>query len=143
MSVFVFNYDFSGNWKKGQHVTCEIREDGVLVDNVALIDFDRLIEVGFFLNIEPKAVGVSINGTFVYDREMSAGDIVQHYNGGLYKILAYGTHTETLEAMVVYQSLSDRRVWVRSYLEFASPIDKYTHPEALHPYRFVKVKIND
>ena len=81
MSVFVFNYDFSDKWKKGQHVTCEIREDGVFVDNTDLIEFDRLIEAGFFLDIEPKVVGVSINSTFVYDREMSAGDIVQHYNG--------------------------------------------------------------
>ncbi len=38
----------------------------------------------------------------------------RHYKGGLYEVIALARHSETLEDMVVYRSLTDpQKVWVR------------------------------
>ncbi len=37
----------------------------------------------------------------------------RHYKGGLYEAVAAAKHSETLEAMVVYRSLTDGGYWVR------------------------------
>ena len=37
---FRFNEDFANNWKSGQIVTCEEKEEGYLVDKVTLIEKD-------------------------------------------------------------------------------------------------------
>lgn len=80
-----------------------------------------------------------------YDRNFQAGDLVQHFKGGLYKIISIATHTETEEPMVVYQSLQGEnqgRVWVRPYEMFCSPVDKIKYPKAESLYRMTKVKEN-
>ncbi len=38
--IFRFNEDFANNWKSGQIVTCEEKEEGYLVDKVTLIEKD-------------------------------------------------------------------------------------------------------
>lgn len=38
--------------------------------------------------------------------------------GGLYKVLAVGTHVDTKELLVVYAAIKDGAVWVRTYDEF-------------------------
>lgn len=38
--------------------------------------------------------------------------------GGLYKIVRIATLESNLETMVVYESLSDGKTWVRPYVEF-------------------------
>lgn len=80
--------------------------------------------------------------TFSYDRDFQPGDIVKHFKGGLYKIIDFGTNTETDEKMVVYQSLKDQRVWIREYDMFTSVVDRLKYINFLQPYRFIKVKIN-
>lgn len=77
--------------------------------------------------------------TFSYDRDFQPGDIVEHFKGNLYKIVAFGTNTETEEKMVVYQSLKDQKIWIRGYDMFTSQVDR---SKSLQPYRFIKVKIN-
>ena len=38
----------------------------------------------------------------------------KHYKGNEYKVLSVATHSETLESMVVYQALYNKKdVWVR------------------------------
>ena len=40
--------------------------------------------------------------------------VYKHYKGNFYKVLAVGKHTETLDELVVYQSLyGDHQVWGR------------------------------
>ena len=78
---------------------------------------------------------------FVYDRDFKPGDTVQHFKGGFYKIVAIGTNTETEEKMVVYQSLKDKRVWIRPYEMFISKVDREKYPNADQSYRLIKVKI--
>lgn len=46
-------------------------------------------------------------------QEITVGKIYKHYKGNLYKIIAIGKHSETLEEMIVYQSVKDGQVWIR------------------------------
>ena len=56
MADFRFNEDFANNWKSGQIVTCEEKEDGYLVDKVVLIEKDELLKHGEFItmNVESR-----------------------------------------------------------------------------------------
>ena len=46
-------------------------------------------------------------------QEIEIGKIYRHYKGNRYKVLGIGKHSETLEEMIVYQSLKDGEIWVR------------------------------
>lgn len=145
MTEFRFNEDFANNWKSGQIVTCEEKEDGYLIDNVVLIKKDELLKHGEFITMNIEILGhMQSNGVddlFMYDRDFQPGDTVQHFKGGFYKIIAIGTNTETEEKMVVYQSLKDKRVWIRPYDMFISEVNREKYSNTYQPYRFIKVKI--
>lgn len=145
MSQFRFNEDFANNWKSGQIVTCEEKENDYLVDNVALIEKEELLKHGEFITMNVEILGhMESNGVddlFMYDRDFQPGDTVQHFKGGFYKIVAIGTNTETEEKMVVYRSLKDQRVWIRPYDMFISKVDREKYPNADQSYRFIKVRI--
>lgn len=145
MTEFRFNEDFANNWKSGQIVTCEEKEDGYLIDNVVLIKKDELLKHGEFITMNIEILGhMQSNGVddlFMYDRDFQPGDTVQHFKGGFYKIVAIGTNTETEEKMVVYQSLKDKRVWIRPYDMFISEVNREKYSNTYQPYRFIKVKI--
>lgn len=145
MADFRFNEDFANNWKSGQIATCEEKEDGYLIDKVALIKRDELLKHGEFITMNVQILGhIQSNGVddlFMYDRDFQPGDTVQHFIGGFYKIVAIGTNTETEEKMVAYQSLKDKRVWIRPYDMFISKVDREKYPNAYQPYRLIKVRI--
>lgn len=145
MAEFRFNEDFANNWKPGQIVICEEKENSYLVDKVALIEKDELLKHGEFITVNVEILGhMETNGVddlFVYDRDFQPGDTVQHFKGGFYKIVAIGTNTETEEKMVGYQSLKDQRVWIRPYDMFISKVDREKYPNAYQPYRLIKVNI--
>ena len=46
-------------------------------------------------------------------QELTIGKTYRHYKGNLYKIIALGKHSETLEDMIIYQAVRDGKVWVR------------------------------
>lgn len=47
----------------------------------------------------------------------------RHFKGGMYKLLAIGQDSETLEPVVVYQALyGEGKVWVRPYDMFFETI---------------------
>lgn len=145
MIEFRFNEDFANNWKSGQIVTCEKKEDSYLIDKVAFIKKDELLKHGEFITMNVEILGhMESNGVddlFMFDRDFQPGDTVQHFKGGFYKIVAIGINTETEEKMVVYQSLKDKRVWIRPYEMFISKVDREKYPNAYQPYRLIKVKI--
>ena len=142
MSQFKFSEDFANNWKSGQIVICEEKEEGYLVDKMALIEKDELLKHGEFITMNVEILGhMQSNGVFMYNRDFKPGDTVQHFKGGFYKIVTIGTNTETEEKMVVYQSLKDQRVWIRPYDMFISKVDREKYPNAYQPYRLIKVKI--
>ena len=44
---------------------------------------------------------------------MSYGDLYRHYKGGIYKVITRAKNTETLEDLVVYQSMDTGEFWAR------------------------------
>ncbi len=50
--------------------------------------------------------------------------IYRHYKGGMYQVIAVATHSETLEPMVVYQSMKDGGYWVRPLSMWNDIIEK-------------------
>lgn len=46
-------------------------------------------------------------------QEILIGKTYRHYKGNLYKIINFAVHSETLEDMIVYQSLYDDKIWAR------------------------------
>lgn len=81
----------------------------------------------------------------------TVGEIVEHFKRDpiadkyttnyLYRIIAFATHTETRETLVVYQALyGDHEVYVRPYDMFASKVDKNKYPDAKAVYRLSKFR---
>lgn len=46
-------------------------------------------------------------------QKIEIGKTYKHYKGNIYKIIAIGKCSETLEDLIVYQSVKDSQVWVR------------------------------
>ena len=45
--------------------------------------------------------------------EITVGKAYKHYKGNIYKIIALAKHSETVEDMIVYQSVKNGDIWVR------------------------------
>lgn len=55
-------------------------------------------------------------------KELTYGDKLLHYKGGLYEYLYEGVHTESEEAVVVYKDKDDN-IWVRPKSMFFSEVE--------------------
>ena len=47
----------------------------------------------------------------------------RHYKGNMYKVIGLAKHSETLEDMVVYQSLETGAIWVRPAYMWSETVD--------------------
>lgn len=82
-------------------------------------------------------------------RDLAVGDIVRHFKREwvsentseyLYKILAFASHTETGEKLVIYQGMySPFKICARPYDMFMSKVDKKKYPDIKQEYRFEKI----
>lgn len=57
-------------------------------------------------------------------QEIKIGNKYRHYKGNIYKIIAFAKHSETVEDMIVYQSIENGDVWVRPKYMWNEIIDK-------------------
>lgn len=46
----------------------------------------------------------------------------QHYKGGQYQVLGIAKHSETLEELVIYQSLNNNLLWARTKKMFLETV---------------------
>ena len=62
--------------------------------------------------------------------------IYQHYKGGKYELLFVAEQTETKEAMVIYRSLKDNKVWSRPLTNWQEKVEQ----EEKECDRFVRIE---
>lgn len=70
-------------------------------------------------------------------RDPRPGDIYQHFKGNKYQVTAIAYDANTEEKCVVYQALyGEFRVFIRTYDEFISEVDRERYPQVKCRYRF-------
>lgn len=127
-------FEVEGTWYGGVHIT---GKTGVPIS----LDRDEYME----LDTEPQ-IPEEVN----IDRNIRAGDIVQHFKREwasectseyLYKVLAFARHTETGERLVIYQALYHPfQIFARPYEMFMSEVDREKYPDVKQHYRFEKTE---
>lgn len=81
-------------------------------------------------------------------RIFQPNDIVRHFKGNLYRIIAIARNTESKELEVIYESLysaddGERKVWARPYIMFEDKVDVEKYPDVMQEYRFEIVQMQN
>ena len=74
------------------------------------------------------------------EREIKVGGLYRHFKGTLYRVLAVAKHTETGEALVIYEARDGGTVYARPKEMFLSPVEREKYPDVEAEYRFEEEK---
>lgn len=127
-------FEISGTWYGGVHIA---GKTGIPVS----LDKEEYMELDTEPVIEDAKEAVT--------RDIHVGDIVRHFKREwvsadtseyLYKVLAFASHTETGERLVIYQGMySPFKICARPYDMFMSEVDREKYPDVKQKYRFEKL----
>ena len=128
-------FEIAGTWYGGVHIE---GKTGIPVS----LDKEEYTELDTEPVIEETKDAV--------ERDIHVGDIVRHFKREwvsedtseyLYKVLAFASHTETGERLVIYQALYEPfKVCARPYDMFMSEVDREKYPDVKQKYRFEKLE---
>ena len=128
-------FEIEGTWYGGVHIK---GKSGIPVS----LDKEEYME----LDTEPELPRETL-----VERDLKVGDIVKHFKREwvnqetseyLYKILAFASHTETGEHLVIYQGLyAPFKICARPYAMFMSEVDRSKYPDVKQKYRFERVDL--
>lgn len=72
-----------------------------------------------------------------------AGEVYRHFKGKMYKVLGIAVHSETGEAMVIYQAMYGENItYVRPYESFIEKLDNHKYEDVSEEYRFTFIPMN-
>ena len=128
-------FEIAGTWYGGVHIE---GKTGIPVS----LDKEDYIELDTEPVIEETKERVK--------RDIHVGDIVRHFKREwvsadtseyLYKVLAFASHTETGERLVIYQGMYEPfKICARPYDMFMSEVDREKYPDVKQKYRFEKLE---
>ena len=79
------------------------------------------------------------NSTLNAERNICVNSVWKHFKGEYYKFICVAKHSETEEELVVYEHISNSKIYARPIDMFLSKVDKEKYPNATQEYRFEEV----